>query len=549
MIPKEIPCIVIDGDADLELRLYVYSEGQHFPTAGNSGNLTQGKLTARMLVCREIVTEGNPHLEKFLGGFFTLTNQNETVEVAEYNLTGLEVCLRALHGTCVHSSFELTIDELWDVIEAGLRYLVDITLLKDWMSCWYHKCKDDLVETEDLEKLVIPFRRVEFAEGLMEVTRRLAYEKSVKIRLHNPKMRRGELRYEARLEDGINAARADLGHKLSDYIEETVKQIIDSKCKCRALVLLHFFDALGKTGMFPLHKRLHGKNGISIKDAIKSLQFFKYEKPPNACPSCSRNFDSLFHQNLNNVLKNFKGICLDCVMEPLDLNGVTDQERFWDLGCEMRHDQPSWYFSWLASELGDGKVFREAAKHTTQGQREWKSRHGRPHISGKRRSQKRWVERSYGIPPSPPDLSAGFTQTHEDAHKSKSSFAEPFYLEKLLQPDSPPEILDELSTTSKPIAEHGTEWTQNSWPPVVNIPYVASPRAWETPVPARPLPRDFHAVAWSKTPASMLFYQKHRLHIVVSLPPAERLKATDLEDAYKREGMSLLTRLLGISFG
>jgi hypothetical protein len=113
--------------------------------------------------------------------------------------------------------------------------------------------------------------------------------------------------------------------------------------------------ALNKTGAWPLEEVLHGKRAKSIDKVLQSLGNFQYETPNADCGLCSRNFlTEIIEPGVESVLRNFGGLCLDCIDKPKKKHTwfgeeFRGEERVWDLHCRINHDEPSWWF-FLASK-------------------------------------------------------------------------------------------------------------------------------------------------------------------------------------------------------
>lgn len=153
---------------------------------------------------------------------------------------------------------------------------------------------------------------------------------------------------------GINGARTNLAHKIHEwlYIHHT---FITLACKCKKEGLFEYESALLRTEAWPLMVTTRGHNQMSVADILEALLLFQYKAPEGGCSFCSQNFDSRVMKVRRGAEKQFDGLCLDCIKNPvrkdkLEFAVIEDGKKIFDRGCRVRHGQPTWWFSWLSSD-------------------------------------------------------------------------------------------------------------------------------------------------------------------------------------------------------
>jgi len=148
---------------------------------------------------------------------------------------------------------------------------------------------------------------------------------------------------------GVNFARTNLRTKIHDGLYPKEREFLYGECPCHKDGLVAYKIALGKTGVWPLEDVMHGKDAKSISDILKSIVAkFKYYPPNRTCRLCSTDITNrIIKPAITRVRKNFEGLCIDCIKNPVDREG---RESGYDKHCRIEHGQPTWWFSWLSSE-------------------------------------------------------------------------------------------------------------------------------------------------------------------------------------------------------
>ena len=124
-----------------------------------------------------------------------------------------------------------------------------------------------------------------------------------------------------------------------------------SKCDCKEKALFAYTMGLSKTGIWPLHE--HHKK--SVQEILNSKGFVKFECDilEGTCVSCKfRCQPTTVDVVRRAVVNHFQGLCLDC-MKKTKFGSVDedywehDREKVWSCGCAIKHEQPTWYFSFM----------------------------------------------------------------------------------------------------------------------------------------------------------------------------------------------------------
>ncbi|CAG8981489.1 hypothetical protein HYALB_00003060 [Hymenoscyphus albidus] len=352
------PEVKINSDHDPTIRTYVKDSNSQFRSASNCNAFVNGKITSLFFVRKDVIAQYSHFLAQKIPVLSHIAPE-AMIDIKESNVQGLEVVLHAIHEKFNDRCMDLSVDDMWKVIEANLRYLDEshFLKLKDWFASWLDGLDKSSLSKEDYLKLAVPCRRFENPLGLLKVTRYLAFNVPVKIDFIYPKLNVVGLRIEPRLEAGLNSARGSLGTILLECVESIEKTIYESKCNdvCKAMSLLAVKRGLDQCYMFPPRQQLHGKRGIYVESAINRLKNFNYVPARGACETCSRDFGQKLQQMLNDPRRMFEGLCLGCVVDPTDnrKGGYGRNNKFWGDGCRkhgIQHKEPSCYFSWVASE-------------------------------------------------------------------------------------------------------------------------------------------------------------------------------------------------------
>ena len=109
-----------------------------------------------------------------------------------------------------------------------------------------------------------------------------------------------------------------------------------------------------------------------METILKRLDMFAYmygpEKTP--CSECQLNYRTRVELAQSNTENYFDGLCLDCMDRSNTKTGNADKDYWehhklkvgkWDRGCRVKHQQPTWYFSFMGRRE-DMDAFRKEQK-------------------------------------------------------------------------------------------------------------------------------------------------------------------------------------------
>jgi hypothetical protein len=110
--------------------------------------------------------------------------------------------------------------------------------------------------------------------------------------------------------------------------------------------MFDYEQALHATDVWPLMSKTQ-----SVQEVISHLHNFKYTPLVENCELCSSDFGTNVKVATSYVEKDFGGLCLDCIKKParkdvFKLYGTNN----WDMGCRVKHNRTTWWYSWLASD-------------------------------------------------------------------------------------------------------------------------------------------------------------------------------------------------------
>ncbi|RFU31643.1 hypothetical protein B7463_g4689, partial [Scytalidium lignicola] len=342
--------IIIDPEGDLNVQLI-----KRF----GSGDTQRTEILVTMKVTRNVLETNSTFFKTMLAGPFKEASQNE---------------IQGKMADSMYSKDKVDIKQIWIAIQTGRRYLFAIEKLEPWFDKWLKKNGGpqlSMFRLYELRSLRYPCHEFDCAWGFAAVTKRLAYHFNGHITEFNPTDFRN-LHLPNRLIGGMNGARGNLRTKLHEgiYLQE---DFLESQCDCKVQGLFEFEKALHATGVWPLENKMSGRGKLSISEIIDGLEDFKYTQPEKsngtitatATCSCSKSrVENKIKEAIKKVWGNFDGLCLDCIdnlktddidkdywqhVWPFDdSDDERRTERKWDGKCRIKHDQPTWYFSWVA---------------------------------------------------------------------------------------------------------------------------------------------------------------------------------------------------------
>lgn len=125
--------------------------------------------------------------------------------------------------------------------------------------------------------------------------------------------------------------------------------MLNRTCECRYKAHWLYCKALGNTGVWPIEPTAKTK---SVSDLLEGLAGFSYTPPEEGCLRCKQHYDYTIKRVCQEVSTCFDGLCMSCMEMTKSCN--IDKEYWahgrsqdWNKGCEIRHGQPTWYFSYM----------------------------------------------------------------------------------------------------------------------------------------------------------------------------------------------------------
>jgi hypothetical protein len=154
----------------------------------------------------------------------------------------------------------------------------------------------------------------------------------------------------------MNHARGSLRTSIHRGIWDEIEALLRRgayACTCGAWASTagHYFAALVATDAYPLEKTFAKTSVMDILGRLKSFSV-RYQ---GTCALCSVDWADQVASARSAALRNFDGLCVDCMdrSRPRRENEDVDYWRQlesidgrWDANCRVRHGEPSWYISW-----------------------------------------------------------------------------------------------------------------------------------------------------------------------------------------------------------
>lgn len=135
-------------------------------------------------------------------------------------------------------------------------------------------------------------------------------------------------------------------------------------CKCWDATIGQYLAALVKIDTFPVDDVIPR---ASINDIVARLKQFEFDYIP-ACNRC-RSIDWVYvvRKTVAATEAYFDGLCLDCMDRSKPKGKDLDDEYWrhnesmggrWDTRCRIKHNQATWYVSWLGRDDTRQKLLR-----------------------------------------------------------------------------------------------------------------------------------------------------------------------------------------------
>lgn len=292
--------------------------------------------------------------------------------------TGVKIWLEILHGkqSTAADLKNISIEDVWYMLHTALKHGFDPKRddPKKWFNSWYLEHSAQQLGVYDYQQLLFPLFTFDHAHGFAAATKFLAYNGAGHITEKRPEdFRHENLRLEQRIIresalsfpfactvrmlmcsehlEQINAAKGRLRIVLERNLYKQTIAFLVAGCEHKAERNFAWADALHDTRVMPLGNVQH----LGINAIIKKLE--EIEEPDEdtvpSCFKCGGDFLTIVHGATGDVEQLFDGLCLDCMEKSKFDNRDTDYWKHadrhidWDRGCRVKHDQPTWYFSFM----------------------------------------------------------------------------------------------------------------------------------------------------------------------------------------------------------
>ena len=150
----------------------------------------------------------------------------------------------------------------------------------------------------------------------------------------------------------LNAAKGSVRKDLSKDLFKVIQRLLRATCDKKEDLMFKYVQQLTKTNVWPLDL-YYSSN--SIEGTLEGLRNFEFPPTGHDCGVYPKDFKELVEQAVAYTKDCFQGLCLDCISRADksndDLKGHMERNARsgkWDKGCRIDHQQPSWYFSFIA---------------------------------------------------------------------------------------------------------------------------------------------------------------------------------------------------------
>lgn len=143
-----------------------------------------------------------------------------------------------------------------------------------------------------------------------------------------------------------------------------------SPCKCRSDTASGYIRALTRTNVWPLEDTW---NKYPAEKILERLEDFKFTRQSPKCSYWDGDYNRLVNYVAEKVRKYCGGLCLDCMSNSRDSvskqthyasrfgSDEMDHDAYWNhntyktwgKGCRVKHDEPTWYFSFMGRRQND----------------------------------------------------------------------------------------------------------------------------------------------------------------------------------------------------
>ncbi|KAK5137621.1 hypothetical protein LTR08_007916 [Meristemomyces frigidus] len=333
-------------------------------TEGN-GTITESKACKLHIfkVKRDTLSNSGPYFRKLLtNGNFKEASQ-DTIDMHEDSVKGLALWFKLLHDKADESTYKAGIDDVWFMLATANKYGFDpgAEVATKWFGKWYEfqtRRQDHSFDYMEHQQLLFPCFTFDHIQGFRAATKYLVYRASGHITEKRPDgFSHDHLHMDPIVLQQLNAAKGRLKTILHRSLYAPINGLLkEARCRCRADVLYAYEQALANTGAWPLEAAFLGH---SVDRVLKMLDGFPGPRALTSqtcgASACSFNFAPVVGKAREECRQYFDGLCLDCMNTSKPKFGDANEDYWqhskqgvpWDAGCRIRHQQPSWYFSFM----------------------------------------------------------------------------------------------------------------------------------------------------------------------------------------------------------
>ncbi|KAF2677236.1 hypothetical protein K458DRAFT_378687 [Lentithecium fluviatile CBS 122367] len=259
--------------------------------------------------------------------------------------------------------YEVSITGVWHAIRLWKYHEkeADVKALQLWFNKWYDTTGVRDLDIDSAKFLALPCQIFNHAVGFARVTKFLAYNHIGHVKERQPKGFKAKFMHIAPAEfiGPVNHARGGLKTTLHKNLWKktgTILRFGTDKCNCWDATIGRYLAALVKVDAFPVDDVMPR---ASFHEIIDRLRQFELDWVP-PCGRC-RSIDWVYEVRMaiQATQSYFDGLCLDCMdrSKPKGKNLDDDYWRHnesvggrWDTNCRIKHNQSTWYVSWLGRD-------------------------------------------------------------------------------------------------------------------------------------------------------------------------------------------------------
>ncbi|OJJ96891.1 hypothetical protein ASPACDRAFT_46419 [Aspergillus aculeatus ATCC 16872] len=348
----------------------------------NQENEPQPHETRTMNVDRATLIDGCQYFKSMLTSHRWAESDSVKITLQDDHIVAMEILLRKLHGTLDAMSVkEVSVADVWHLVLACDKYGLNPKDFQAWFASWAEHAETQIKKLYDGDELKY-YRQILFpswatghAALFAEATMSLVYGSEEHIVERNP-TKVHQMHLPPRMLREANERRPrpppHIAHKgLFDWIATILRSPTPSPC-CERTVF-EFFRELQRISVWPFEDCMRHS---SIDDLVFRMRLFNaremraYTDPrtqkPVDCSRCGHDWKAVVAGAAKRVEGYFDGLCLDCMDHTKNLEKGGDRDRdYWaymlprdryDVGCRIKHGEPTWYFSFMGRREKKGLI-------------------------------------------------------------------------------------------------------------------------------------------------------------------------------------------------